>query len=500
MQSVFFLMFLFAIGFRTGPEFVQGLRANAVPQIMVTVVLVATALAVAWGAARVLALDGGTTAGLLAGSQTNSTALGTATHAVGTLRLDPARAEQLSNNVATVYALTYFLGTLLLMWFLPIVGPRLMGVDLRAACRQLEEQMGRSSDAAEASTYSALVVRAYRVPDALAGRTVAEIEARWPRDRRAGIPRVRQAGALLDADAATVLHAGAVVAVVGRPAAMLADANPFAEEVDDRELLDMPAGEAEILLTNPRWAGRALGELGHELGTVGIALLNLRRAGRELPFTRETVVERGDVLRVRGLQSEIRRVAAEVGVAEHPTSITDVLLVAATVAVGGLLGLPTFRTGQLEIGLSAPVGVLLAGLVVGYLASIRPRLGRLPEASRWLLETLGLTAFLALVGLAAGPGLVAAVRASGPALVVAGVLVTLVPHAVAILFGRYVIGMHPGMLLGVCSGAGTSAPALAEVEKAAQSKIPSLGYGVACALGNVLLAVSGTVLVLVGNR
>jgi putative transport protein len=71
---------------------------------------------------------------------------------------------------------------------------------------------------------------------------------------------------------------------------------------------------------------------------------------------------------------------------------------------------------------------------------------------------------------------------------------------VSILVGRYVIGMDPGILLGVCAGAGTSAPALAELERLADSKVPTLSYGYSCAIGNVLLAVAGTLLVLFGSR
>jgi putative transport protein len=119
--------------------------------------------------------------------------------------------------------------------------------------------------------------------------------------------------------------------------------------------------------------------------------------------------------------------------------------------------------------------VLLAGLALGHLSTVYPRLGRIPDASISLVESSGLAGFLALVGLGAGPGLIAAFKERGALPVVAGVLVTLVPHVVTILVGRYAMGMHPGILLGVCSGAGTSAPALAEIEKAARSKIPTLG-------------------------
>lgn len=87
-----------------------------------------------------------------------------------------------------------------------------------------------------------------------------------------------------------------------------------------------------------------------------------------------------------------------------------------------------------------------------------------------------------------------------PALVVAGLLCTTIPIVVTMLVGRYALRMHPGVLLGVCAGAATSAPGLASVQEVAKSKIPTLGYGVTYAVGNVLLALWGTVMVTLLSR
>ena len=235
------------------------------------------------------------------------------------------------------------------------------------------------------------------------------------------------------------------------------------------------------------------------MGARGIFLLAIRRGGHELPFALSMVVERGDVLTVAGLEQEIARVAAEAGFAEYATASTDLLLVAATILIGGLLGIPAVVVGRISVSLSVPVGVLLGGLVLGHLRLVNPRFGRIPDASVWLFEALGLSAFLALVGIEAGPGVIVAFRESGASLIVAGALVALLPHAATILVGHYLVGLNPGVLLGLCAGAGTSAPALAAIEEAADSKVPSLGYGLACAIGNILMAVWGTFIVLTGG-
>jgi putative transport protein len=445
-----------------------------------------------------LDLDPGTGAGLFSGAMTNSTSLGTATHATSTLPLDTQTPERLAQNVATTYALTYLSGLMLVLWFLPNVAPRLMRTDLKEASRQYEESHGMSAHASMVNTaYRPIEVRGYRLPSVFDGFTVAEVERQWPPETRAIVARVRRGEALFDAAPSTPLHAGDVIAVAGRSMALIGDTNPLdSNELHDRALLQIPTVSAQIVLTSRALGGLSLRDLAERVGARGIFLIALRRSGLELPFTPTTIIERGDILRVSGSRAEVARVASELGYAEYPTTATDLFAVAATVTVGGLVGLPALTTGGFTLSLTTPVGVLLAGLTLGHLRSKSPRLGRVPDASVQLFELMGLSVFLALVGLQAGPAAIGAIRESGLYLVAAGAVITLVPHIVTIVIGRYLIGMHPSILLGVCAGAGTSTPSLAALERAAQSRVPTMGYGMACAVGNVLTAVGATLLVL----
>jgi putative transport protein len=142
------------------------------------------------------------------------------------------------------------------------------------------------------------------------------------------------------------------------------------------------------------------------------------------------------------------------------------------------------------------VGVLLGGLVCGWLRSVRPRwFGRIPGPTLWIFESIGLTGFVAVVGLNAGPDFVEGLRASGLSLVLAGAITVSVALLVGVFAGRWLFKMHPGVLLGVCAGGCTATPALAAVQEVARSSVPSMGYGVAYAVGNVFLAIWGTVIV-----
>jgi putative transport protein len=151
------------------------------------------------------------------------------------------------------------------------------------------------------------------------------------------------------------------------------------------------------------------------------------------------------------------------------------------------------HAGGLTIGLGLPVGVLLASFVIGWLHSTRPLFARVPELVIWLLDSLGLNGFLAAVGINAGPSFVRGLRSTGVELLATGVIVCAVPYLLTILAGRYIFRVHPGILLGMCAGSGTSSPGLAAVQEKAESRVPVLGYGVSYAISALVLAIVGEV-------
>ncbi|MBL8201611.1 MAG: aspartate-alanine antiporter [Chromatiales bacterium] len=499
LKYAFFLLFLFAIGYKTGPQFFSGLKSSGLPQTGLTLFLCGTGLGTAWLVATLFNFDVGTAAGLVAGGLTESATVGTAGDALARLALDPAVRGQLVSNVAVAFAVTYLVGLITAVWVLSVLGPKLMRVDLAAECRQLEEQMGAvTAEPGVLSAYAQHGVRAYRVTTDLAGRTARQLEELFGGER-VFVERVRQAGGLKESTPGLVLQPGDTVALAGRRTLLLGAINPLAaHEVDDAELLDIPVVIVDMTLSNRALAGRPLKDVAHILGekSRGVFLRQATRSGQVLPLTMETVLERGDVLTVVGARNHVEAIAPEIGYAEWATSATDMVTVGLAVVAGGLIGLPAIRIAALEIGLSLAVGVLIGGLVAGWLRSLSRRFGRIPEPALWLFDSVGLNAFLALVGISAGPDFVRGLQESGLPLVLAGVLVCGIPHIATILLGRYVLKMHPGILLGVCAGAGTSAPGLAAVQDVAKSKIPTLGYGVSYAVGNVLLALWGTVIVL----
>ena len=489
-------LFLLATGYKVGPQFFAASSRNALPHAALTLVLCVTSLLVAVAAAKVMHYDCGTAAGLLAGAFTESTVIGTAADMIQRLDLPPEEKNRLVNNIPVAYAVSYLVGTGFVVWFLSSLAPRLLRVDLKAEARKLEQEMAGGSEERPdmRSAYPEWERRAYRVTTAwFAGRTVGELEQSFAPDR-VFVERIRRGDRLTAPAPETVLDAGDWVAVMARRHVHVDSAARLGTEVQDRELLDYPEAVLDVVVTNKRVAGHTLAELAEQHGR-GIYLAKLVRGGREIPFGPATIVNRGDLLRIAGAAPDVERAAAALGYADRPSSETDMVFVGLGIVVGGLFGMLTLTVGNLPLSLTASGGALVMGLVFGWLRSVRPTFGRIPEPALWVFDTVGLTVFIGVVGLSAGPSFIAGLKQTGPSLLVVGFLVAVTPHVAALLFGRHVLKMNPLILLGACSGAGTVTAALRGIQDEAGSKLPVLGYTVPYAIGNILLTAWGPVIV-----
>ena len=497
VKNVFFDLFLFTTGYKVGPQFFRGLKKDALPQLLVTVVLCVTCLIAAFVAAKIFRYDMGTAAGLLAGAFTESTVIGTAGDAINRLALPKDEKTALINNIPVAYAVTYLIGTAFIVWFLPSIGPRLMGVNLKEEAKKARSESGvaEEKEPGVQSAFMNFAVRAYRVTnERMIGKTVGQVEA-LPKDVRVFISRIRHAGVIVEARPDSVIHKDDVVAVMTRSETLMARGTVIGPEENDRELLDFPVEVLDVVVTNRAIVGKTIADLATMEAARGVFLRLLTRVGQVMPFSAQTRVDRGDVLNLVGAKPDVERAAREMGYADRPTITTDMVFVGLGIFFGGLVGLLTLVVGGLPITLTASGGALIMGLVFGWLRAVHPTFGRIPEPAMWVFDTVGLTVFIGVVGLGAGPSFVSGLQRSGVSLVLVGLVVAILPHVTAILFGRYVLRMNPLILLGACAGAGTITAALRALQEESQSKLPALGYTVPYALGNILLTAWGPVIV-----
>src|SRR5262249_30633168 len=193
-------LFRFTRGYKVGPQFFGALKKAAFARVSLPVVLCLTCLLPAYGAATLLGYDMGTAAGLLAGSFSESTVIGTAGEAINRLTISAEDKARLVNNIPIAYAVTYLIGTAGLVWFLPVIGPKLMGVNLKAESKKAQAKVAGAPEAEPGISSAArrFDVRAYRVANEdIVNRTVAELEAR-PKAVRVFILRIRRQGEIVE--------------------------------------------------------------------------------------------------------------------------------------------------------------------------------------------------------------------------------------------------------------------------------------------------------------
>jgi len=497
VKTVFFDLFLFTTGYKVGPQFFRGLKRDALPQVALTVVLCVTCLLTAFLFARFLGYDVGTAAGLLAGAFSESTVIGTAGEAIQRLAIPDAEKSALINNIPVAYAVTYLIGTASLVWYLPTIGPKLMGINLREEGARMQAALAGAAQQ-ELGVFSAaraFDVRACRVtnPD-LVNKTVAQLEA-LPRDARVFIVRVRRGDEIIEVTPDTVIRKDDVVAIMARQAMHAQKGDRIGPEVHDEALLDIPIETLDVVVTNRALVGKSLVDLARLESARGVFLRHVVRAGQEIPLSQVTLIDRGDVLSLIGTRAEVERAAKELGYADRATTSTDMVFVGTGIVIGGFVGLLSVTVAGIPLTLTASGGALIMGLVFGWLRSAYPFFGRIPEPAIWIFDTVGLCTFIGIVGLSAGPSFIAGLQKSGISLVFVGLFAALLPHTVGILFGRYVLRMEPLIVLGACAGAGTITAALRAIQDEARSSVPALGYTVPYAIGNILLTAWGPVLV-----
>ncbi|MDH5173374.1 MAG: aspartate-alanine antiporter, partial [Gammaproteobacteria bacterium] len=349
-----------------------------------------------------------------------------------------------------------------------------------------------------ASAWHQIEMRAFRLSEgsAVVGKRVSEAEQSYSAGR-IFIEGVRRDGKLIEFDDNELLQAGDVVAVSGRRESII-QIEASATEVEDRELLDVPAEKVDVVVTRKTCAGKTIMELAGESFSRGVYLSKITRGATsvDIPILPKTVIDRGDILTLIGTRKHTDAVVAALGYADRATDATDMIWVGLAIVLGGLVGAVTIPVAGVPITLSTSGGALIAGIVLGWLRGVHPTFGRVPSGALWMMNSVGLNVFIAVVGIASGPSFIAGVQEVGFGIFFWGIFVTAVPMLLAPLIGKYLFKFDPAINLGCCGGARTSTASVAMVGDVAKSSIPMLGYTVPYAVSNTLLTLWGLVIVL----
>jgi putative transport protein len=500
LKATVFLMFLFAVGYAVGPQFVRGVARDGLPQAIFAVVQCVFSLLIPVAIVKVAGYDLGYAAGLYSGSQTISAAMGLSTDAINRVGLAADQAKALLDSMPIAYAVTYMFGTVGSAIVIAVLGPALLRINLPAACKEYEEKQGGTKEMGGAgSAWHRWEVRAFRIPPTgkAIGLRAIEAEALVP-DARVFVLRLRRNGVIEEAAADTVLREGDVVAIAGLREVLVKVIGANAAEVEDPELLNVPVEGVDVYVTNKAVDGKTLLEVARLPGARGVFLRKITRGATAttIPILPNTKIHRGDLLTVVGRTQDTAAAAKMLGVPDRPTDVSDVAFIGGGIVLGALVGALVWKVGGVPLTLSTSGGALIAGIVLGWLRSVRPLFGRIPSPTVWFMNSVGLNIFIAIVGISAGPGFVNGLKTQGIGLFLWGALATTLPLVLGMFVAKYVFRFHDALTLGIVSGARTTTASLGLVCDLGKSQVPALGYTVTYAVGNTLLTIWGMVVII----
>ena len=492
MQTMGFVLFIFCVGYQAGPQFFDVLLTSGLKYFSLALVVAVTAFALAFVLSRALDFAPGIGAGLLGGAITSTPTLAAAQDTVRSGLVMPPEgisADQVLTNIGAGYALTYLFGLIGLILIIRLL-PKILRVDLVEEAKKIDA----GGDPDRGPDLSRVTQRVYRINQEMKRhKSIHDLELSAPRD--VSITAIRRNGESIPVGYDTRLEMGDEVLVIGSVDQLLEHASKIGVEIADAAGLSIEMHVAHVVITNPRVVGLPLSEIRLD-ERIGALPIEIKRHRTVLPLTADLVLHRGDVVTFYGPDFAIDRMARYVGHVERGVTETDLFTFALGIAAGIGLGSLSVTLGNISIGLGMAGGLLITGLLIGFLRSIWPVFGRVPSAARWVFMEFGLLIFMAGVGINAGGGIVDVVQSAGPELIAAGMVVTVIPVLVGYFFSRSILRLNPAEALGGVTGAMTSGAALSVVTDVAKSNVPALGYTGAYAFANVILTIAGTLFML----
>ncbi|MCM1162923.1 MAG: aspartate-alanine antiporter [Muribaculaceae bacterium] len=505
LKALFFLIFLFAIGYKCGPQFVAAIRGQGIKQVIFACVVCVLCLAVTFVCAKIMKYNAAIATGLFSGAQTISAVIGVGTDTIGTLHIPDDQKKQWIDLIPVCYAVTYVFGTVGSAWILGSLGPAMLGglAKVKKQTKELEEQLNHSSissDPAYINGNRPISFRAYKVTSEdffSKPRTIEDIEEHFKSlGRRIFVERVRSGNEMIAAAPNVAVKLGDEVVLSGRHEYIIEDESWIGPEVDDAALLTFNVEHTKVMVTK-KSAGMTVDALRAKPFMYGVMIKSItRQGGVQLPVLAQTELMQGDMITIMGLPQEVSAAAPAIGVEEHPTTQTDLVFVSLAIVIGALVGALTINFGDVPVSLSTSGGSLIAGLFFGWLRTKRPSMGIIPDSSLWLMNNLGLNMFIAVIGIQCGPTFISGIKEVGWMLLVMGVIATSVPLLLAMFLGAKVFKFHPAINLGCCAGSRTTTASLGAITAALDSSVPAMGYTITYAIGNTLLILMGVAMVL----
>jgi putative transport protein len=454
------LLFVYSVGLQAGPRFFRTFRAHGIQYVVI-----ALAVALAGGIATVIAavvlkLPYQLASGLFTGALTCTPALAAALDAIE--RIAPGS----TGNVSVGYGIAYpfsMVGVVLLVQFLP----QILG-------RKLKEEEERWQEEKRIET-PGLEARQYLVTNPnLHGKTVREINPH--RMFQANISRVKRGEKVFAAVQDIVIEQGDVIMVVGTAAELDKLQLLFGEETHVRMDMNTSVLSTDVEVTEPSLTGKPLAEL-RVFERYNVVITRIRRQGQEVIPGGSLTLEMGDNIRVVGDRRAVEEFAHLVHGARGRGDETNMVPFLVGLLLGVAVGsLPITLQNGLQIKLGIAGGAFLVSLLVGHFGGIGRLKLYVPPAARNITRELGLILFLSGAGVTAGQQFVQIISERGPALLIAGAIITISAVLAGLLVMHFVYRMNTLSIMGALTATMTNPPGLSAANSRTSADLPTLSY------------------------
>ena len=495
MKDFGLILFVFSIGLQVGPGFFQSFRKGGVTMNLIAAMLVLlavlTTLTIHWITGESLV----TMVGVMSGAVTNTPGLGAAQQTLSDTMIASgetrAAASAASSGLASAYAVAYPIGVLGVI-FLVILLKSLFKIDLDQEKSSLEQQEKGSQD------YARRMHCEVENP-AIFGKALSDVIGDM--GDRFVVSRVMRNGKISIPGPDTILQKGDKVLVVTSASHIDTVRIIFGEEVP-MHLSDWVEKDEHIVtrrlsITRSGLTGKHLREL-HIRAKYGVTVTRVLRAGVELVARPDLILQMGDNILVVGPEEGIAHVASLVGNKPETLSHPNLVPIFFGIAIGVIFGsLPIRFPGipqPVKLGLAG--GPLIIAILLGHFGPKWKITTYTTQSANMMLREIGISFFLAAVGLGAGETFVSSLMNGGYWWILYGALITLIPVFVTGLVARLAFKLNFYQICGLLSGGTTDPAVLAFAQGAYGTDYTSINYATVYPLSMFLRVLAAQLLVL----
>ena len=483
------ILFVYSIGLQVGPGFFSSLKEGGITLNSLAILIVLLGCITCYVIHRITGEELTTMIGVLSGAVTNTPGLGAAQQTISDTISDPEMAKQTTNHLASAYALAYPLG---------VVGIILSMLLMRYIFRI---KFDREKTLAERSNAPKTVRIDLKVSNiGIVGKRIDEI-ASITRSKFV-VSRMIRDGKQQIAAADTALQQGDILRVVisSRDVELVQSLIGESIQIDDKEWQTSASHleKRRILVTKSGINGKHIGDL-HIRESYNVTITRVVRAGIELVATYELRLQIGDVVVVVGRKNDLDQVAAILGNSVHRLDHPNLLPIFIGIFLGVVLGsIPIMLPGvPLPVKLGLAGGPLIVAILVGRYGPNYKLVTFTTNSANMMIREIGISLFLAAVGLGAGEGFASAFADGGYWWILYGVIITMLPLIITGIVARKVFKIDYFSIMGLMSGAMTDPPALAYANSVSSNERAAVAYATVYPLTMFLRIFTAQILTLI---